>query len=97
MEQKWVLIGDELRMDKVNSYNDLIGENKDSVRCYGTFKIDHNEKFVEFVLDPLLSNKSWHIDLVNVRIQGFYTPMIKDYKWVFDISSDFPRRSAMMS
>jgi hypothetical protein len=83
MEERWVLVGDELRMDKVESYEKLIGENGGIVKCYGDFSIDKNNKIVNFVLDCELTNHSWQLDLQNVKLQGFYNPMIKDYVWGF--------------
>lgn len=83
MEQMWVVIGDELRMDKVNSYDDLIGENGDLVRCYGTFNINHANREISFKVVPFFEKTSWTLYLENVKERGFYTPMIKNYTWNF--------------
>lgn len=96
MEQKWVIVGNELRFDKVSSYDDLIGENGDIVKCYGTFSIDHKNKEILFKVVPFFEKTSWTLDLSNVKVQGFYSPLIKDYEWNFSIDSNFERRSAIL-
>lgn len=81
MEQKWVVVGDELRMDKVNSYDELIGENGDIVKCYGTFEIDNKHWTITFKVVPFFEDVPYGQILSNIKKQGFYSPMLKNYKW----------------
>lgn len=93
----WVLVGDELRMDKVNSYDDLIGENGDLVKCYGTYNINPSAKGIEFIIDPILTNESWITELSRIKVQGFYTPMIQNYMWYFSINNEYPKKWTAIS
>lgn len=84
MEGKWVIVGDELRMDKDRTYDELIGENGDIVICYGTFNIDKTNKIVGFKVVPIFENTTWFTSFIKIKNSGFYSPLITDYVWKAD-------------
>ena len=44
MKNRWVVISDELRMCKADSYETLIGEDINMLKGGGTFKVDPKKK-----------------------------------------------------
>lgn len=88
MERKWIIISDELRMNNVETYADLIGENDGIIKSYGTFIIDHKNKIVVFFLDPVLYSDTWMDELNTISQCGFYSPIIQNYKWIYSETPD---------
>lgn len=82
---KFVVINEELRIDDVKDFDELIGDNsEEQVKSKGFWKIDKGAKQILFYGG--LKPKDLNV-LSTVKNSGFYTPLIQGYRWIF--SEDF--------
>lgn len=85
MKNRWVVISDELRMCKADSYETLIGEDINMLKGGGTFEVDPKKKIIIFSSDQDEIKLCPLSDLKDIKVRGFFSPLIRKYKWSYSI------------